>query len=287
MVTRNLRPHQYQIGDLVFGRYTQYPVLGVKPQSYNVKDRDFQINKANEKRMRDDALEATAVTFTIGVKDNGPVNYLPNNLPDDLVLKSSKLLTALQKEWKADEIRQQPGELKPIIFCDGYGSVRRIYGRPRKFDYTRKTPTSQFHKVTAEYARVDTLSYADVETAAALVKDADPVVYTRDGGDAQAWYRVLLTGPMRNPVVDIGINSLQLTMDILSGVTVEISSYPWQRRIIDTNGINWRRKLTGNTKYLDEMLMPPNTAIPMSWTASLTSGASKCLVVWRDAYHIF
>lgn len=293
MVTKNLRPHQYQLGDLVFGAHTQYPVLGVKTDSYNVNAQDFQVPLADETRMGQDTLQATIVTFTIGVRDNAPMPYLVNTLPDDLVLKSSKLLTALQKEWKADEVRKLWGELKPLVFCDGYGSTRRIYGRPRKFTYTRKTQTSQFHKVTAEYARIDTVSYADVESAVSLVEGADPVVYTRDGGDAQSWYRVLLYGPQRDAVVDVGVDNFQYDGDILAGKVVEISSYPWQRRVVEGNAdgtgglINRRTSLIGNTKYLDQPKLPPNTSIPMSWSADLTSGDSKCLVVWRDAYHIF
>lgn len=287
MVTRNLRPFQYQLGDLVFGAHTQYPVLGVKPQSYTVKDQDFQVPLADETRMGQDTLQGTPITFTIGVKDNAPVRYIAGSLPADLVLKSSRLLTALQKEWKADDVRKQWGELKPLIFCDGYGSTRRIYGRPRKFDYTRKTQTSQFHKVTAEYARIDTLSYDDIETVVSLVNDAEPVYYTRAGGDAQAWYRILLYGPMYNPVIDVGVDNFIFNGDILAGDFVEISSYPWQRRVISNHGINLRTKLIGNTKYLDQPKLPPNTSIPMSWSATLTGVDSKCLVVWRDAYHIF
>lgn len=287
-MAKNLRPHQFQIGELVFGAHTQYLVRGIKVGSYNVKDQDFQVAQANEIRMGQDALQAVPITFTIGVKDNAPMRYIPNTLPADLVLKSSKLLPALQKEWKADEVRQQWGELKPLSFCDGYGSTRRIYGRPRKFEYTRKTPMSQWNNVTAEYARIDTLSYAETESAVSLVNGADPAFYTRDGGDAHAWYRILLYGPMRDPVIDVGVDNFVLDHDIAAGDYVEISSYPWQRRVVDNNGINLRRRLIGNTKYLDVPKLPPNTSIPMSWSATLTDEEdSKCLVLWRDAFHIF
>lgn len=286
-MSKNLKPHQYQIGDLVFGKNTPYPVLSVKPQSYNVSDQDFQIPQANEIRMGQDTLKAGPVTFEIVVKDNAPMPYIGGNLPSDLVEKSSKLLTALQREWKADEVRQAWGELKPITYCDGYGSVRRIYGRPRKFEYTRKNATSTAHVVKAEYARIDTLSYTDQEYIATLVNGAPAVNFTRDGGDAQSWFRILLVGPQRNPTVYVGGLHIYLQMDILAGVTVEVNSYPWTRRIIDSNGINRRTTLVGNTKYLDQLRMPPNTPVPMTWSATLTSGDSKCFVLWRDAYHIF
>ena len=280
----NLRPHQYQIGDVVFGANTSYPVLGVAVQTYNVNNQDFQLARSNETRMGIDTDQAGPVTFTIGVIDNAPMSYIPNTLPSDLVAKSSQLLTALQREWKADDVKQAWGQLKPITFCNGYGSTRRIYGRPRKFQYSSKTPKSQFYKVSAEYARIDTYAYDDTETVAALT--STPTNYSRLYGDANAWFRLLLTGPQTNPEVTIGDELvIQLQTVIDAGVTVEVNGYPWSRRIIDSNGGNRRSTMVGNTKYLDQLLLPPATSLPMSWTATGTTGASKCLVAWRDAYN--
>lgn len=284
-MSKNLRPYQWQIGDLVFGEHTKYPVVGVTIATYNVNNQDYQIPLSNETRMGQDTLQAGPITFTMGVFDNAPMQHGYNSLPDDLILKSSKLLTALQREWKADDIRLQWGALKPLIYCDGYGSVRQIYGRPRKFTYTRKRPGSQFHKVTAEYARIDTLTYTDTEYSAPLTVGAPPVSYTRDGGDAPAWYRVLLDGPQVNPLVIVGDDQIQLQHTIADGVTVEVNSYPWSRRIVDSNGINWRTTLIGNSKYLDRLTIPADTSTPMSWTATGTGAHSRCRVLWRDAYN--
>jgi hypothetical protein len=283
--SKNLRPYQWQLGDLVFGEYTKYPVVGVQIATYNVNNQDFQIPQRDETRMGQDTLQAGPLTFTMGVYDNAPVAYGYNSLPDDLVIKSSKMLTALQKEWKADDVRLRWGELKPLIYCDGYGTVRQIYGRPRKFTYTRKRPGSQFHKVTAEYARIDTLTYTDTEFAAELVNGANPLNFTRDGGDAHAWFRVILAGPQTNPLIIIGQNQIQLQIAIPDGVEVEVNSYPWSRRIIDSNGVNWRTTLIGNSKYLDQLTIPPDTSVPMSWLATGTNSDSGCLVLWRDAYN--
>ncbi|TDO18127.1 hypothetical protein EV580_1309 [Mycobacterium sp. BK086] len=284
-MSKNLRPYQWQLGDVVFGEHTKYPVVGVKIGTYNVNNQDFMVPLSSTVTMGQDTQQAGPITFTMGVFDNAPVGYIPNSLPDDLVIKSSKLLTALQTEWKADEVRLQYGALKPLIYCDGYGSVRRIYGRPRKFEYTRKRPGSHFHRVNAEFARIDTLTYTDAEFAAEVYNGKDPVCFTRDGGDANSWYRVLLTGPQTNPLVIVGDDQIQLQTVIDEGVTVEVSSYPWQRRIVDTNSINRRRTLIGNSKYLDRLTMPPNTSIPISWVATGTGRNSECLVLWRDAYN--
>lgn len=282
----NLRPYQWQIGQLVFGPNTQYTILGVNPASYNVNAQDYQVSLSDETRMAQDTLQAQPITFTIGVRDNAPQRNIANTLPDDLVLKSSKLLTALQNEWKANDARLLWGSMKPLIFCDGYGSVRRVYGRPRKFQYTRKRQGSQFNRVTCEYARADTLSYTDTEYAAALDLNADPETFTRLGGDAESWLRIVLTGPQVNPIIVVGDLQIQLQTTIAAGVAVEVNSYPWSRRIIDSNNVNGRTWLIGNTRYLDQIHIPPGTPLPMSWSATGTSGASECVVLWRDAYNI-
>jgi len=288
---RNLRPYQFQIGDVIFGRHTPYPVEKVDIQSYNVNNQDFQVPMSNETRMGIDTKQAGPMTFTMGVIDNAPAKNVAGSLPDDLVAKSSKLLTALQAEWKATATTKQWGELTPLVYCDGYGSVRRIYGRPRKFSYTRKSPKSLFYRVTAEYARVDTLTYSDVEFAASLIQGAEPVNYSRIDGDADSWLRVLLTGPMTNPVIYVGDNTLQLQLSIDVDTIVELSSYPWARRIVSAPAaggtlVNQRRALVGNTRYLDQITMPAATSVAMKYTASGTTADSGCLVLWRDAYNV-
>ncbi len=294
-VTQNLRPHQFQLGDVVFGDHTPYQVTGLKIPSYNVNNQDYQAQLADETRMCQDTLQGVPITMTIVVRDNAPMEFIPGaeNLPNDLVAKSSKLLPALATEWKADEIRKQWGELKPLIYCNGYGSVRRIYGRPRKFESTRKTKTSRTYRVNCEYARADTLYYSDIEYSVGLEVDADPASYTREDGEAQAWYRILLVGPQRDPEVNIGQDNFLYDGDINAGRMVEISSYPWSRRCVEGNVdgtgdlVSRRTALIGNTKYLDQPRLPPNSSIPMTWTADLTSDASRCLVIWRDAFNTF
>jgi len=284
MASKNLVRGQWQIGDLVMGPGTQYDVMPPKIGSYNVQNQDTQIPLSDTMLFGQDTFQGGTLTFKIGVKDNAPVRYMPNTLPADLVTKASKLLGVLQGEWKADEIKQQFGGAKALIHCDQYGVTKQIWGRPRKFEYTPKTQTSQWRSVNAEFVRLDTLCHADSETLAALTVGAAPVFYAT-GGDAPAWFRVLLIGPQSHPIVNVGNNEIELDLDILAGVTVEVSSYPWIRRVVDSNGVNWRNAVIGATKYLDQLRLPASSPVAMSWSASSTSAASKCLVLWRDAYH--
>jgi hypothetical protein len=284
-MSNNLRRFQYQIGNVVLGPGTQYEVLGMSIAAYNVTNQDSQVQLSDEVTMAQDTFQAQSITLTIGVKDNAPTQFA-TSLPEDLVTKASKLLGVLQDEWKANEVKQLWGTYKPLIYCDGYGLVKQIYGRPRKFQYMPKTQTSQYRKVTAEYARLDTLCYADIESKTApLVNNAAPVLYTT-AGDANSWFRILLQGPQSNPTITVGEVEVQLQTDILAGVQVEVSGYAWQRRIIDSNSINLRTTMFGNTLYLDQLLIAKNTATPISWSATNTSGASGCLVLWRDAFNV-
>lgn len=285
-MSNNLIPYQWQIGDIVLGPRTQYTVLGVQIQSYNVNNQDSQIPKSDQITMAQDSRQAQPIQFTIGVSDNAPTPHFTNSLPTDLVDKSSKLLDALQDAWFADDIKQQWGEYMPLVHCDGYGVVKVIWGRPRKFQYTPKTQTSKWRKVTAEFARMDAVSYAEIESRTdLLINGADPVLYTT-ASRANTWFRVWLMGPMSNPQIIVGDNDIQLGMDIEAGVAVEVSSYPWSRRIVDSNGINWRTKLIGQTRYLDQLKLPKNTPIPMSWSANDTTDDSQCVVLWHDAYNV-
>lgn len=283
-MSNNLRPYQWQIGGIPFGRGTQYRVMGTKFNGYTVNAQDSQIPLSDRTTMGQDSRQPQPIVFTIGVTDNAPARYIANTLPTDLVSKSSKLLGALQDEWYADDIKQQWGQYKPLYHCDGYGLTKIIFGRPGKFQYSPKTETSQWREVTAEFRRMDTLCYAEIETVAPLTLGADPVFYSV-GGDANSPFRVLLTGPMSSPAVVLGSITVQLGMDILAGVTVEVNGYPWTQRVIDSTGISWRNKLIGQVQYLDDLLLPKGQSIPMSWSATNTSDDSSCLVLWHDTYN--
>ncbi|OBJ03498.1 hypothetical protein [Mycobacterium sp. 1465703.0] len=283
-MSNNLRRFQWQIGEIVIGPNTQYEILGTNIGGYTVNAKDSQIPNSDTTTMSKDTRSAQPITFTIGVRDNAPMRNMPNSLPADLVDKASKLLGALQDEWFADDIKQQWGQYKPFYYCDGYGLTKVVWGRPGKFQYSPKTKTSQFRKVTAEFRRMDTLCYQETETFVELAEGADPVVYTI-GGEQNAWFRVLFYGPMSNPVAVLGNSEIQLGMDIAAGVVVEVSSYPWSRRVIDSNNVAWRNKLIGATKYLDQLILPKKTPIPMSWSAAGTNADSRCLVLWHNTFN--
>jgi hypothetical protein len=100
----------------------------------------------------------------------------------------------------------------------------------------------------------------------------DPVYIYRDRGDAPAWFRVLFYGPLTHPTVTIGNVQIELGIDVQPNVIVEVSSYPWMRRVVDSNNINWRAALIGSSQYLDQLQIPAQTEIACRWTdESLTT----------------
>jgi len=292
MPTFNLRPYQFQIGDVVFGKHTNYQIEKIEIQSYQVNNQDSQVIRSNEIRMGIDTEQAGPITFQISVLLNKPnqnvIDMGGGHLPSDLELKHDRLLTALQKEWKAEEVRQLWGELKPLLYCDKSGQIRRIYGRPRKFQYTPLNPNSQWRTVQCEFARIDSKTHMHDEWAVLVPVGGTIVTPYRDEtmGDADAWVRFVITGPATQPVIQFAEQTIHMDMTLPAGKVLEINTYPWTRRIIDSDGISWRAKAIGPTPYLDKIKFQANSIKPVSWTASGTTGASALVVLWRDAYHV-
>lgn len=291
---RNLIPFQYQIGAVVFGYNTQIPVSDIQVQTYNQNKQDFQIIRTNETQFGIDTLIPGTIQFKMAVLDNYP---LPNmlgltdtELPPSLFARRGVLLPQLQKEWKALEVIPIWGEIKPIYFCDADGVTRFIAGRPGKFQYSRQTRLRAWYDVTAEFRRSDTFAYTDNEFyVGPMPPNASPIVATRGEGDADAWFRILLFGPFTNPIVTFGDSSIELNVIIEDGVVLEISSYPWARRIVDSNGNNWRANVIGETVYLDQLVFPAGTGMPVSWTTQSgteTNADTQMAFLWRESYNV-
>lgn len=269
---KNLKPGQYQIGDLVFGRGTLYPVSSVEIQAYNINAKDSQVIQSDEIRFGQDNFVPAPIVFEIGVDDN---YALPNmegltgrSLPG--IDANKYALHALAKEWRGDDVKGSPGQTKPLYCCERDGRVLMIYGRPRKFQHSKRSRHSQFFTVTAEFMRGDTLAYDADEQIISLTEAEDISYVTRasDPGDAPAWFRVLCYGPLDHPVITIGMQQIELDYNIAEGEIVEISSYPWMRRAISSNGLNLSARLIGETQYLDRLRLPAKLDIPVRWTSN-------------------
>lgn len=265
---------QYLIGDILFGDNTNIPVSKVEIQPWNVNNQDFQIIRSDELRFGIDNLVPAPIVFTMAVMNNWALENMPASagmVPQGILYQARTLLGQLSNIWKATTTRQTWGAMVMLLFVDTDGVKRRIYGRPGKFQHG-PVEQNEWVDVQAEFRRADTNAYEDVETFTEIGYNTDPVTITRDRGDAPAWFRVLLYGPLNHPIVTIGNCQIELDIDIAPETIVEVSSYPWMRRIVDSNGINWRAALIGSSQYLDQLQIPPNAETVCRWTdTSLTT----------------
>ena len=260
---------QYQIDDIVFGRDTNMPVSKVEIQPWNVNNEDFQIIHSDETRFGIDNLTPAPIIFTMAVLNNWALENMPGSaggpVPPGLLYQARTLLGKLSNAWKATSVRQTWGAMKMILFVDTDGVRRRVYGRPGKFQHG-PVEKNEWVDVQAEFRRADTFAYKDNEMVIEIGYNQDPTFIHRTEGDAPAWFRVLFYGPLTDPTVTIGKLTVELDLDIPSSAIVEVSSYPWMRRIVDSNGLNWRAALIGSSQYLDQLQLPPNEDVVLRWT---------------------
>lgn len=260
MAPKNLVPDQYQIEDLVMGPHTPYRVTEFEIMPYATQAGDYQVPREDETRFGFDQITPAPINLKIQVLDNRWLTHDPP--PGATLFKGS--VAKLAQIWRADDVRYNWGEMKPLYYCGKDGIVKEIYGRPGKFQYPRGHKKSDSYEVTAEFRRADTVSYSYKETYSQLTAGVPKYVFQQ--GDAQSWMRIFIEGPITNPVINIGEHQFKLSVSLAAGEYAEVSSYPWRRRAMDSNGVNLRAYMSG-VDYLDRFKMYANRAISVRWTS--------------------
>jgi hypothetical protein len=293
-----MQPYQYQIGSVLFGRNTDIPVSKVEVQPYNVNQQDFQVIRTDETRFGIDTLAPAPIVFTMAVMDNfalEQISHIAGPDLDDLFLPRGSLLSSLARTWKASDVRAFWGQVMPLLCCKWDGTVVRIYGRPGKFQYAKRAnDRTTWIEVQAEFRRGDTLAHSDIEyyvgditnPLLGMAPGAPAVVAQRGDGDGDSWLRFVFTGPMTHPIVNYGDKTLEMTTSIPAGVSVEVSTYPWVRRVVDSNSVNRRTEVIGNTLYLDQINFPADDAIEVSWDCDDADTSTGLYFMWREAYNV-
>lgn len=267
-----LQPGQYQIGELPFGAGTIYDVTTFDPQPYNTNNQDAQVNRSDETQFGFDTLQGQPIQIELQVKDfhvlERMIPYTGFNIVSpDFDTRGRDAAEAFAAEWNAQNTRRQFAAIQPLKICGRDGTTRVAYGRPRKIHIGKQTRRSTTIPIQCEFARSDVLYYNDDETVVPIINGATPQKIYRGSGQADAWCRIGLTGPMTHPIITIGDVSIELDIELEAGDFAEVSSYPWQRRIIDNNGLNLNAKLVGETQYLDQLKIPAGIEIPVRWTS--------------------
>ena len=270
---RNLVPGQMQIGDIVFGYGTNIKLENTDVKPYDIDAQDYQVSFSDEKRFGQDSFKPSTIEFSMQVLHNRLLSDYQDIIPN--FWHSMPNINDLARQWRADDIRRNWGQMQPLYICSKLDGIPKIiFGRTGQFGYTFDDEFNQGEvvKVLAEFRRADTLSYGVEELGLEITINEDPVYIVRDEGDGpDAWMRILLYGPMTNPVITVGENQIQLNHSIPDGKVVEISSYPWQRRIVDSDRVNLSSNMVGTTKYLDLLKLPYRVPVPVKWTSTASS----------------
>lgn len=276
-----LRENQYQIGDVLFGNGTPIRVSTFQPGGYEVTPNDRNMEKSDELSFGFDMLTPQPIAFEMSVIDNFDINRGPDYAVPGWE-SGPELLERLGKEWRADSIRKTWNSQKSITYKKN-GPEKVIFGRPRKMTVTPGRKGGEFIPVVAEFMPVDTLAYSS-QMFSAFAGNGQTSHIVRQGGGARTWVQILIAGPATNPKVVIGDWQVEIQSSIAVSQLIEVNSYPWQRRVIDSTGQYLSAKLIGDSAYMDEMRIPPNETTDFTFTCTGATGTTQCYVFWREAY---
>lgn len=281
-----LLPGQFMIEGLIFGKGTPYVLTGDSGgfdiQPYGVAAGDYQVPRQDENRFGQDQLTPGPINIQLGLLQN---RWLRTPPAGATLVQAD--LGRLQKIWRGDDVRYKWGEMQQLAYGSIDGTDKLIYGRCGKFQYSKINPKTESHTVTAEFRRADILSYSAVQYVREFVPNAAPLTVTNGtGGDAPSWVTIFLQGPLKTWTLNFGGISIPSNWDIPEGKILEINSYPWTRRAVDSDGINRRANLIGATPYLDRLKFKDTDAPTVSLTATGTNGNSKGVVAYRDAFQV-
>jgi hypothetical protein len=252
---------------------------------------DYQVAGTNEIKFGQDTLKPMPLQMKINVR----VNKLHEGMAA-LVRETRSLnfdndpnLSDLQREWRAPGVLGNWNVIKPLYFCGTDGITRQFFGRPGKFAYKKhKIRASQYYQCTAEFRRSDTFGYEQIESYVQLAPNSPQILFgTR--GTAPSWSRWLIYGPANVPIIDFGNKQWQLNYNILPGDVVEVSSYPWSRRVLNLAGQSLSPYLQSNDYlYLDDesWKIQNSTNTEVSWNATGTNADSKLIMLWYNGYQV-
>lgn len=284
-MANNLRPGQFQIGNLIFGRNTMFPMTSKGEYGYDVNAQDYQLDQNNEIRFGLDSKKPANMTFQMGYLINEAlpnVQAITGNL--DMDFSNDPQLENLVSEWSAAEVSERWGEHKPIYYCRRNGETVAIFGRPGRLSYRIPSMKSNFITITAEYRRADPNVYSEAEYYRVISTPATPVDVTRNAGMANAFVRFFLQGPMTHPVVNFGDHQFEMNYQIASDEIVEISSYPWSRRIVNDENLGVGGYYISESGYLEKLKFNAGETRTISWVADDTTSNSTLIFMFRDAW---
>lgn len=219
-------------------------------------------------------------------------------------LEARATLASFQAAWRALHIRRTPGAVVALRYKLEGDEVRRIYGRPRRFE---APPDNRilggYIPISVDFKCVDGFTYSDAMdsvTVALAAGDAPagfvfPVIFPVNtwipseaegqvtvGGDAPAHPIIRFNGPVANPVLVTDDWAVSLTMDIDDGDYVEVDTRPWVNTVLLNGQTSVAGALGRRTRMADIVFEPGNTDIHLEGTSSSTS---TCEIRWASTWN--
>lgn len=264
MVYKNLVPGQAQFGNIVIGRGTNVQIEEIKFNADDIQNQDHQVAMADTITFGQDQIKPATIEFTLHHLDNHMLpgwEYLKPNF-----WHSMPTVDDIIKEWRFDRGRKVWGQMKEIYLCNNQGVGKSVFGRPRSLQREKIPVGALDTTIIAEFQKADSLFYSTGEWTTELTIGDTPSYIQRFDGDADSWFRIWLEGPITNPRITIGECDIKLDGVVIpEGDIVEISSYPWMRRIVNNKREFLANKYNGNTP-LDKLIMTVGEPIPVRWT---------------------
>lgn len=278
----NLLPGQYEIDGLIFGKGTPYKVSSFDIQPYGVQAGDFQVPLQDEMKFSKDQHTPGPINITFQLMQNRWIREPVNG---------ASLISAdagrLQRVWRGDDVRYVWGEMQALYFGGNDGSQKMILGRTDKFQYPRFNEQTEGYECVASFRRVDSFAYGITRWVRNIpVNSGQQFVTNGHLGDAPSWMIIHLQGPMTDPHIEVGGFEFDIDWTIPAGKILEISSYPWARRCVDSDGINRRETLIGATPYLDRLRFKHDELLLATITANGTNGNTAATVSFYDSYQV-
>lgn len=293
---KNLVAGQWQLGNLVLGRGTNILVETADVAPYDINAQDYQVARSDEKNFGFDSFAPTTIQIQFQILNNRLLPGWEGLIPN--FWHSMPTVEDLAFEWRGDDVRNRWGQMKPIYHRSRLDNIEKvIFGRPGQFTYTWDDEYNRGEVVKAlgEFRRGDTLAYGIRENAIVLNQANPEAVINGTAGKAPSWMRLLIEGPINHPVITLTNLFRQTTpvvvdldYNIPAGMIVEISGYPWSRRVVNNANppVALPRNLVGESPYLDKLRFDFNSVVEVSYTGTAQTADTQVAVLFRDGYQV-
>jgi hypothetical protein len=296
-VPLDLNDWQYDLGGVLIGAGTPVQVLettglGRPP----VRDNDVDQPSMDGQFAGPDYWAGRQIQFDAAIR-----------IPGDAAA-CHDMVAALQAATDPAAVRLVGGQGLTMRIKRPGRPVKSLTVRARKLDPEYKQVIHGYVPLDMEFLAHDPVFYADQDSITELplgwltgggfaapvvapiyVQDgtvaADRPGWVTNGGDADAWPIIKITGPCANVTITHVASGRALalpTLNLAAGRWLQIDTRPGQRTVTWDNGGNASTYLSPGSR-IDLFSLPPGQS-EMRWTAFDSTNSARLAVTWRDAY---